>query len=54
MNGSTEQQTEFLQVYERYLMILDELLDKSGLDASLPGLYTVPVLPQAASRGASC
>ena len=54
MNGTTEQQTEFLQVYERYLMIRDELLDKSGLDASLPGLYTGPVLPQAASRGASC
>ena len=54
MNGTTEQQTEFLQVYERYLMIRDELLDKSGLNASLPGLYTGPVLPQAASRGASC
>ena len=52
--GTTGQQTEFLQVYEQYIMIRDELLDKSGQDASLPGLYTGPVLPQAASRGASC
>ena len=51
MNGSTEQQTEFLQVYERYLMIRDELLDKSGLNASLPGLYSGPVRPQAARGG---
>ena len=54
INGTTVQQTEFIQVYERYLMTRDELLNKTGLDTSLPGLYTGPVLPQAASRGASC
>ena len=54
MNGTTEQQTVFLQVYKRYVMIRDKLMDKSRLDASLLGLYTGPVLPQAAYRGAFC
>ena len=51
MRGTTDQQTIFLQVFERYLKIRDELLDGSGLGSSLPGLYTGPVLPQAASSG---
>ena len=51
MEGTTDQQTIFLQVFERYLKIRDELLDGSGLGSSLPGLYTGPVLPQAASSG---
>ena len=48
MGGTTDKQTNFLQVYERYLTIRDELLDSSGLGSSLPGLYTGPVVPQAA------
>ena len=51
IGGTADQQTEFLRVYERYLNIRDELLDGSGLGSSLPGLYTGPVLPQAASTG---
>ena len=51
MRGTTDQQTIFLQVFERYLQIRDELLDCSCLGSSLPGLYTGPVLPQAASSG---
>ena len=51
MRGSNEQQTMFIQVYEKYLTIRDELLESSGLGSSLPGLYSGPVLPQAASTG---
>ena len=51
MRGTTDQQTNFLRVYEGYLAIRDELLDSSGLGSSLPGLYAGPVLPQAASTG---
>ena len=51
MRGTTDQQTDFLRVYEGYLAIRDELLYSSGLGSSLPGLYTGPVLPQAASTG---
>ena len=32
IKGTTEQQTEFLQVYEQYIIICDELLDMSGQD----------------------
>ena len=53
INGNPEQQTEFLQVYEKYLKIRDKLLDLSGLASSLPGLYTGPVRPQAAPGQAS-
>ena len=53
MRGTTEQQTDFLQVYERYLKIRDELLECSGLGSSLPGLYAGPVLTRAASGQAS-
>ena len=49
MRGSNEQQTMFIQVYKKYLTIRDELLESSGLGSSLPGLYSGPVLPQAAS-----
>ena len=49
MRRTDEQQTKFLQVYEKYLQIRDELLDNSGLDSSLPGLYSGPVRPLAAS-----
>jgi hypothetical protein len=51
MRGTDEQQTKFLQVYEKYLQIRDELLDNSGLGSSLPGLYSGPVRPLAASTG---
>ena len=34
INGTTEQQTEFVQVYKQYVMICDQLLDKSGQGAS--------------------
>ena len=51
MRGTDEQQTKFLQVYEKYLHIRDELLDNSGLGSSLPGLYSGPVRPLAASTG---
>ena len=54
MRGTTEEQTKFLQVYERYLVIREELLSSSGIDSSLPGLYTGPVLPQAAFSGQAC
>ena len=51
MRGMDEQQTMFLQVYEKYLRICDELLDNSGLGSSLPGLYSGLVRPLAASTG---
>ena len=53
MRGTTEQQTDIVQVFERYLNIRDELLECSGLSSSLPGLYAGPVLPRAASGQAS-
>ena len=53
MRGTTEQHTDFPQVYERYLKIRDELLECSGLGSSLPGLYAGPVLPRTASGQAS-
>ena len=53
MRGTTEQQTDFLQVYEKYLRIRDELLECSGFGSSLPGLYAGPVLPRAASGQAN-
>ena len=51
MGGISDQQTDFLRAYKGYIKIRDELLDCSGLGSSLPGLYTGPVLPQAASSG---
>ena len=51
INGNPEQQTEFLQVYKKYLKIQDKLLDLSGLASRLPGLHTGPVLPEAAYTG---
>ena len=51
MGGTPDQQTDFIRAYEGYLKIRDELLDSTGLGSSLPGLYTGPVLPQAASTG---
>ena len=51
MRGTTEQQTDIVQVYERYLNIRDELMECSGLGSSL--LYAGPVLPWAASEQAS-
>ena len=51
MRGTDEQQTMFLQLYKKYLQIRDELLDNSGLGSSLPGLYSGPVRPLAASTG---
>ena len=50
INGTVEQQQEYVQVYKRYLELRDELIDSSE-GSSLPGLYSGPVLPQAASTG---
>ena len=54
LNGTPGQQTEFIQVYEKYLILRDQLLEESSEDTSLPGLYTGPVRPRAApSTGAA-
>ena len=46
--GSDQQQAKFLQVYENYLKLRDELLMKSGEGSSLPGHHNGPVHHQAA------
>ena len=48
MNGTPDQQTEFIKIYEQYLIIRDQLLEESSEDTSLPGLYTGPVRPRSA------
>ena len=50
---SLEQQKGFIQIYEKYLALRDELLEESQLHSSLPGLYTGPLLPMAGSKGAT-
>ena len=50
INGSLEQQKEYVQVYKRYLELRDELMESSD-SSSLPGLHTGPMRPQAARRG---
>ena len=50
INGTVEQQQEYVKVYKRYLELRDELIDSSE-GSSLPGLYTGPVRPQAANSG---
>ena len=49
MNGTAEQQVQFVKIYEKYLELRDELLEDSSDDSSLPGLYTGPVHPQAST-----
>ena len=51
MGGTPDQQTDFIRAYEGYLKIRDELLECSGSGSSMPGLYTGPVVAQAASAG---
>ena len=54
IHGRLSDQIEFVQVYEQYLMLRDELLsDSDDQQASLPGLYTGPVRPQAGARRAA-
>ena len=51
MRGTMDQKMDILQTHEGYLAFQDELRDCSGLGSNLPGLYTGPVVPQAASTG---
>ena len=52
IEGSLEQQKGFIQIYEKYLALTDELLlEESQVHSSLPGLYTGPLLPMAGSKG---
>ena len=50
INGSLEQQREYVQVYKRYLELRHELMESIN-SRSLPGLHTGPMRPLAASRG---
>ena len=51
MNGTEEQQVEFIQIYEKYLELRDKLQEDPEEGPSLPGLYSGPVRPQAGSSG---
>ena len=51
MNGTEEQQVQFIQTYEKYLRLRDELQEDPNEGPSLPGLYSGPVRPQAGSSG---
>ena len=51
MNVTEEQQVDFIQSYEKYLEIRDELQEDPEEGPSLPGLYSGPVRPQAGSSG---
>ena len=50
INGSLEEQRDYVQVYKCYLELRDELIESSD-SACLPGLHTGPMRPLAASRG---
>ena len=50
INGTVEQQKDYVEVYKCYLELRDELIDPSN-GSSLPGLHTGPVRPQAAHCG---
>ena len=50
MNGTEEQQVNFIQTYEKYLELRDELQEDPDEGPSLPGLYSGPVPPQAGSQ----
>ena len=52
IQGSLEQQKVFIETYEKYLLLRDELLEESEPHTSLPGLYTGPLLPKAGSKRA--
>ena len=45
MRGTTGEQTEFQHTYEKYLMICEESFNSTGINISLPGIHTGPVLP---------
>ena len=48
LRGTVLEQKEFIEKYEKYLVIRDELLiDHPDTQSSLPGLHTGPQLPQA-------
>ena len=49
INGTEEQQTEFIKTYNRYLELQDELQEDPNKGSSLPGLYSGPMRPQAGS-----
>ena len=51
MNGTEEQQVDFIQTYKNYLELRDELQEDPSEGPSLPGLYSGPVRPQAGSTG---
>ena len=51
INGTEEQQVHFIQTYEKYLELRDELQEDPDEGPSLPGLYSGPVRPQAGSSG---
>ena len=45
--GSVEEQKDFIEKYEKYLVLRDELLmNDPSTQPSLPGLHTGPQLPQ--------
>ena len=50
--GSIDQQKAFIEVYEKYLALRDELLEESETPSSLPRLYTGPLHPKAGSKWA--
>ena len=52
--GNIEQQKRFIDIFEKYLNIRDELLeDDPASQSSLPGLYTGPQLPHARTSARS-
>ena len=53
IEGSIDQQKAFIEVYEKYLALRDELLEESETPSSLPGPYTGPLLPKAGSKRAT-
>ena len=47
LNGSVQEQKEFIHKYEKYLVLRGELIDDPDTQSSLPGLHTGPQLPKA-------
>ena len=51
INGTEEQQVQFIQTFDRYLELRGELQENPSEGLRLPGLYSGPVRPQAGSTG---
>ena len=50
LNGTILEQKEFVDLYEKYLEIRDEIIDNKDSQHSLPGRYTGPLHPQARTK----